>query len=83
MDDDLACPSCGGQGIEVGIFENPANFFMECSCGWTCEGAGTNWRARLVPYEGDSTDGEVDREWPQEGWPLTSEADGPGEPPGW
>ena len=78
-DDDLACPSCWGQDFEVGILgEPPSSFIIECPCGWTCEGEGIDWRAQLVPYEGDSTE-----EWPQEGWPLTSEADGPGEPPGW
>ena len=80
--DGLACPSCGGQDIEIAVFQEPPYFVgMECSCGWTCEGEGIDWRAQLVPYEGDST--EDDEEWPQEGWPLDSEAPGPGEPPGW
>jgi hypothetical protein len=80
-DDDLACPSCGGQAIEIGVFEDRPYFFMECACGWTCEGEGTDWRAQLVPYEGDST--EDDEAGPREGWPLDSEAPDPGEPPGW
>jgi hypothetical protein len=81
--DDLACPSCGGQDIEIAVFEEPPYFIgMECVCGWTCEGEGIDWRAQLVPYEGGSTE-EDGEEWPQEGWPLDSEAPGPGEPPGW
>jgi hypothetical protein len=81
-DDDLACPSCGGQDIEIAVFQEPPYFVgMKCSCGWTCEGEGIDWRAQLVPYENDPT--EADEEWPQEGWSLDSEADGPGEPPGW
>ena len=52
-DSDLACPSCGGQDVEIWEFEE-APFFvgMECSCGWTCEGDGLDWRAQLVPYQG-------------------------------
>jgi hypothetical protein len=40
----------------------------------------------LEPPEEPDDDEDVDeddQEWPQEGWPLDSEADGPGEPPGW
>ncbi len=39
------------------------------------------------PEEPDDDEAEPEDEdkdeWPQEGWPLTAEADGPGEPPGW
>jgi hypothetical protein len=56
-DDDLACPSCGGQDIEIAVFEEPPYFVgMKCSCGWTCEGEGIDWRAQLASYEGDSTE---------------------------
>lgn len=82
--DGLACPSCGGQDVEIAVFEEPPYFVgMECStCGWTCEGEGIDWRAQLVPYEDDSTE-EDDEAGTREGWSLDSEAPGPGEPPGW
>lgn len=83
-DDDLVCPSCGLQNFDVGVFpEHPASFIIECTCGWTVEGEGTYWQGALVVYEGDSTDGEEGESGPREGWPLTPDADGPGEPPGW
>lgn len=79
-DDDLACPSCGFQNFDVGVFpEHPPSFIIECNtCGWTVEGEGTYWQGALVLYTGEDAES-----WPKEGWPLTSEADGPGEPPGW
>lgn len=82
-DDDLACPSCRQQNFDVGVFpEPPPSFIIECnSCGWTVEGEGTYWQSELVVLE--SEEGEDGESWPKEGWPLTSEADGPGEPPGW
>jgi hypothetical protein len=58
-EENLACPACGGQDIEIAVFDEPPFFVgMECSCGWTCEGDGIDWRAQLVPYQGDSTDEE-------------------------
>jgi len=72
QDDDLACPSCGGQDIEIAVFQEPPYFVgMECSCGWTCEGEGIDWRAQLVPYEGDPTEDDNFDEY--EGWPLSPE----------
>jgi hypothetical protein len=83
-DDDLACPSCGGQDIEIAVFQEPPYFVgMECSCGWTCEGEGIDWRAQLVPYEGDSTEARTTRSGRRRGGLWTPEAPGPGEPPGW
>jgi hypothetical protein len=83
-DDDLACPSCGRRidaGLDVGLLGDPtSSFIVQCSsCGWTGEGEGTDWGAVLVPYEDDSDE----EAGPREGWPLTSEGDGTGEPPGW